>query len=204
MSATNVVQKVISKIYGRGRGWAFSQKDLTTQGNRDAVDQALHRLHKRGLIRRVLRGIYDYPRYSKVLDTQLSPDIDQVAHALARKFRWDIQPSGPTAMNILGLSTQVPGRYVYHSNGPDRSYQIYSTKLEFKNTALKETGFKHEESALLVMALKSLGESRIDSEVITKIRNWLDPGMCSKVLKDTRTVTGWVYEAIRKVCSGAS
>jgi integrase len=71
-----------------------------------------------------IRGIYDYPRFSKLLDQSLSPDIDQVARALARKFRWCIQPTGATALNFLGLSTQVPARAVYLSDGPDRVYQI--------------------------------------------------------------------------------
>jgi hypothetical protein len=52
-------------------------------GGRPTVDSALHRLEKRGEIRRVIRGIYDYPSFSKFLGQTLSPDIDQVARALA-------------------------------------------------------------------------------------------------------------------------
>ena len=99
---------------------------------------------ERGEIRRVIRGIYDYPRFSKLLDQHLSPDIDQVARALARKFRWRIQPSGATALNFLGLSTQVPARAVYLSDGPDRAYQVGNTPLVFEHTALKESGIQAE------------------------------------------------------------
>jgi hypothetical protein len=134
------------------------------------------------------------------LNQNLSPDIDQVARALARKFGWRIQPSGPAALNLIGLSTQVPGRFVYLSDGPPRSYKIDKAELEFKNTALKETAFRLRESGLIVQALKSLGPERITSEVISKIRSWLDPGVREHVLKDTQIVTGWVYEAIKKVC----
>ncbi len=63
---------------------------------------------ERGVIRRVIRGLYDYPAYSKLLKKSLSPDIDQVAHTLARKFGWPIQISGNAALNLVGLSTQVP------------------------------------------------------------------------------------------------
>ena len=76
------------------------------------------------MIRRVIRGTYDYPRKSKALRGPLSPDIDQVAHALARKFPWRIQPDGATAQNLLGLSTQVRARVSYLSDGPDRSYTV--------------------------------------------------------------------------------
>lgn len=70
-------------------------------------------LEKRREIRRIIRGIYDYPRFSKLLHQNLSPDIDPVARALARKFRWRIRPSGATALNFLGLSTQAPARAAY-------------------------------------------------------------------------------------------
>lgn len=63
----SIEQKVVSRIYGNGRGWAFSQVDFADLGSRSAIDLALHRRGKEGLIRRVIRGIYDYPRYSKIL-----------------------------------------------------------------------------------------------------------------------------------------
>jgi hypothetical protein len=153
--------KALYRIRGTGGGWAFSPRDFLDLGGRSTVDSALHRLEKRGEIRRVIRGIYDYPRFSKLLDQSLSPDIDQVARALARKFRWRIQPSGATALNFLGLSTQVPARAVYLSDGPDRVYQIGNTTLAFEHTALKESGIKLKESGLIVQALKSLGQERI-------------------------------------------
>lgn len=147
-----------------------------------------------------MRGLYDYPRFSDLLNRQLSPDIDQVASALARKSGWHIQPSAPAALNLMGLSTQVPGRYVYLSDGPARTYEVGKTELIFESTALKEAGFKLHESALIVQGLKSLGREGITPETIEKIRQWLDPSLRSKVLKDTATVTGWVYEAIRQIC----
>jgi hypothetical protein len=153
----------------------------------------------RGEVRRVIRGIYDYPRFSKLLEQQVSPDIDQVARAIARKFRWRIQPSGTTAMNILGLSTQVPGRVVYLSDGPARGYKIGNTMLAFEHTALKEAGFRLRETGLIVQALKSLGEERVTPQVIRQIREWLPKALRSKVLADARTATGWVYSAVQNV-----
>jgi len=187
-----------------GRGWAFSVIDFSTFGSRSAIDVTLHRLLNKGTIRRVVRGIYDYPRQSDMLGGELSPDIDQVARALARKFGWRIQSSGPAALNLLGLSTQVPSRMVYLSDGPNRSYNIGTRTIAFKHTALKETKFKVRESALIVQALKSLESQRITEDVISKIRKWLDPEKRSLVLKDARTATGWVYEVIRKICNEES
>jgi len=193
--------RVLSKIYGKGRGWAFSIIDFTAFGSRSAIDVTLHRLLKNGTIRRVIRGIYDYPPYSNMLQTELSPDIDQVARALARKFGWRVQPSGSAALNLLGLSTQVPSQWVYLSDGPTRSYNSAIHTITFKHTALKEARFRVRESTLIVQALKSLGRQRTTPEVIAKIRRQLDPKLHAKVLKDTKTATGWAYETIRGICS---
>lgn len=161
---------------------------------------ALHRLVEAGTIRRVMRGVYDYPRYSELLQQPLAPDVHQVAQALARKFGWRIHPDGAAAMNLLGLSTQLPSQFVFQSDGPDRTYQVGKTAIAFKNTALKEIGFRHEESAIVVQALKCLGDERITDSVIEQIRNRLPKAKREKVLKDTERVTGWVYAAIKKIC----
>jgi hypothetical protein len=191
--------KMISRIYGNGRGWAFSQADFADLGARSAIDSALHRRVREGVIRRVIRGIYDYPRTSKALGGPTSPNIDQVAHALARKFAWRIQPDGATAQNLLGLSTQVPARAVYLSDGPDRSYTVGRTKLAFEHVALKEAGFKLRESGLIVQALKAFGEGRITPKVITQLRGQFDSALRQQILQDTRTATGWVYAAIQEI-----
>jgi len=200
VATQNTEQKLLSKIRRKGRGWAFSQRDFARLASRGAIDIALHRLLAKGMIRRVIRGIYDYPHHSELLDADVSPDIDGVAAALARKFSWRIQPSGPAAQNLLGLSTQVAAMYVYLSDGPDRSYDINGTTLKFKHTALKEAGFRHRESSLIVQAIKSLGAERIGPRAIARIRRWLDPKLREMILNDTSTVTGWVYAAIREIC----
>jgi hypothetical protein len=196
----SIENKVLSRIYGNGRGWAFSQKDFSDLGGRASIDTTLSRLLEKGTIRRVMRGIYDYPRYSNLLNEQLGPDIDQTAGALARKFGWRIQPSGPTALNILGLSTQVPARFIFLSDGPNRSYKAGKIILAFEKTGLKEAGFKLSESSLFVQALKSLGQHHITETVITAMRTWLKAELRPKVLKDTRTATDWIYEVIKKIC----
>jgi len=189
MSQT-IENTITYRIRGTGGGWAFSPRDFLDLGGRPTVDSALHRMEKRGGIRRVFRGVYDYPRFSRLLDQHLSPDIDQVARALARKFRWRIQPTGATALNFIGHSTQVSAHAVYLSDGPDRAYQVGSNELVFGHKALKESRVKLKESGLIVQALKSLGQERITPEVISRIRAWLPESLRAKVLADTKTATG--------------
>jgi Family of unknown function (DUF6088) len=194
-----IEEKLISRVYGHGRGWAFSQADFPDLGTRTAIDSSLHRLEKQTIIRRVIRGVYDYPRFSDLLQQTVAPDIDQVAQALARKFAWRIQPDGATAQNLLGLSTQVPASVIYLSDGPNRSYIVGRTKLAFEHTALKEAVFKLPESRLVVQALKAYGERRITPKLIAQIRKKFAPALRKKILHDTKTATGWVYVAIQEI-----
>jgi hypothetical protein len=195
-----IEQKILSRIYGRGMGWAFTKIDFVTDFGEANIHKALSALTKAGTIRRVCVGVYDYPRQSELLG-QLSPDIDQVAQALARKFNWRIQPSGDTSLNLLGLSTQVPGKWLYLSDGPSRHYAIGGQELAFRQSALKDTGFALRESGLLVPAIKALGKEHIDAAVVEKLRQWLDPKLRTRLLRDTRMVTGWIYEVIKQVCA---
>ena len=196
----SIENRIVSRIYGNGRGWSFSQTDFSELGSTEAIHVALHRLEKKGTIRRILRGIYDYPIYSELLEKHLSPDLAKVASALSRKFGWRIHPSGAAALNLMGLSSQVPGRILYMSDGPTRRYTVGKTELVFKHTAMKEVSFKYPESALIVQGLKSLGKEAVTDDVVEKIRNWLPKGLRKKVLRDTKTATAWVYSAIRRIC----
>lgn len=199
----SIEQKILSRIYGRGRGWAFTKTDFVAGFGEANIHQALSALARADKIRRVCHGVYDYPRYSDLLGQTLSPDIDQVADALARKFNWRIQPSGEAALNLLGLSTQVPGRWVYLSDGPSREYAVGEDGrqiLEFRKSPLKDTGFKYRESGLLVQALKALGKERVDATVIETLRRRLEPRLCRRILADTRATTGWILQIIKQVC----
>jgi hypothetical protein len=199
-SMKSMVDLAFYFIAGHGRGWAFSSNDLLGKFSRSQADNLLSELVKRGKIRRVCRGIYDYPRYSELLKQTLGPDIDQVASAFARKFNWRIEISGESALNLLGLSTQVSAKYVYLSDGPNRRYDIMGTTLEFKKSALKNIGFKHKDSSLIVQALKALGQENISDEVIRRLQKQIDQKKCKIILKETKTTTSWIYETIKKIC----
>ena len=193
-------EKVFYFISGHGRGWAFSANDLMKKFTRQEADSTLSDLVKKGKIRRICRGIYDYPKYSDLLKQELSPDIDLVARAYARKFNWRIEISGDSALNLLGLSTQIVAKHIYLSDGDNRSYNINGTTLEFKKTVLKNIGFKHKESSLIVQALIALGKNHITPKVIDNIRNQIEPKMYNKILKDTQSSTIWIYETIKQIC----
>ena len=131
--------KIIARIRRWGPGTAFTPKDFLDLASRGTVDMTLAALLSDGTIRRLARGLYDYPRYSRLLEKPAAPDLDQVARALARRYRWNIIPDGPLAAHLLGLSTQVPARSVYISDGPTKTITIGRQTIHFKNARPKET-----------------------------------------------------------------
>ncbi|MEK6231077.1 MAG: DUF6088 family protein [Luteolibacter sp.] len=195
----SIDNKLVSRIYGHQRGWAFSKIDFLDLGSDAAIRKALSRLEIKGTIRRVLRGVYDYPRISTLLDEPMGPALDELASALARKSGWRIQPSENTALNLLGLSTQIPVQSVYLSDGPSKAYEIGNRQLIFKKKTLKESGFKHRESELIVQALKALGRERIDTGVRQKLSEQWTPDLWQKILRDTKTAPAWVCDIIRNL-----
>ena len=198
-----IKDKIVARIYSRGRGWAFSKIDFIPPFSDVEVRKALSDLAKKGTIRRVSQGIYHYPRYSEILQQYLSPDIEQVAYAYARKFNWRIQPSGNTALNYLGISTQVSARHLYVSDGPNRIYTIGNQSLEFKHMAVKETGLEFRESKLLVQALRALGKDHITPDIIRKISQEIGDVPSVKIMKDVQRVSVWIYEAIEEILKGS-
>ena len=146
-------------------------------------------------IRRILRGIYDNPLYSEILKRPVAPDLSEVAAALARKFNWNILPEGNTALNALGLSTQIPAKYIYLSSGPGRTYDIGGQTLEFRKKSSRETSMLLPESMLVVHALKTLGETYATPELIAKLKSRYSAAQWRKIKFDTTTVTGWFLKS---------
>lgn len=197
----SIEAKILSIIKNKKqKEYVFSSYDFIGDFPRDSIDKALSTLAKKKKIRRIARGLYDLPQYSDFLQKELSPNIEEVAKAFARKFNWRIAISGESALNLLGLSTQVVAKYIYLSDGANRIYDIQGTTLEFKKSSLKNIGFAYDESKLIVQALKALGKEHITPEVIGSIRKQIDPKMYAKILNDTQTTIIWIYDAIKQIC----
>ncbi len=195
----SIENQIVNRVYGKGRGWSFSKIDFADLGTSSAIEQALSRLTKKETIRRIIRGLYDYPRYSRLLAQQMGPDIDQIAQAIARKNGWTIEVSGNTALNLLGLSTQVPGRFVYLNDSRSKSYKLGEQELVFKKSRLKDIGFKYPQTALLVQALRELGQDKVMPDQQEKIRAYFNRPVADRILRDARYTTSWIYESIKKI-----
>jgi len=192
---------ILARIYGNGRGKVFTPKDFLDLARHETVRKTLGRLVKEGTIRRLMRGVYDYPAFSTLLNAPASPDPDAIARAIARAHGWTILPSGETALNLLGLSTQVPAQWQYFSDGPSKIYEWAGGRLAFKRRTNKETTVLSPKTALLVQALKTLGRDRIDNSVMETLCTRFDENERVRAVREARYVTSWVYEVIKQLAA---
>lgn len=196
------MQEIRARILAAEDGAVFVAPDFADIADTATIRQGLKRLYQSGIIRRIIRGIYEKPKYSKLLDEYVAADPDAVAKALARCYHWTIAPCGNTALNLLGLSTQVTAVWSYISDGPYKTYEWNSTKLEFKHRTNKEiTGLSYMTS-LVIQALKTLGRTNVTPEIIQTLSEKLSEDEKQACLKEATESTDWVYETIRKMCGG--
>jgi len=194
-----IKDKIRNSIYGHGRGWAFTKKDFSHMAPPKAVYTALSRLAEEGVIRRISRGIYEYPAYSDFLNTSLSPNMEKIAMAIARKFGWIIHPEGETALNILGLSTQIPSKYVYLTNGENRCFKIGNQEIVFRKRSAAQMSLSYKTS-LVVQALKAIGDASLTKKHLRKIGKQLTGNEKGRILKETKSLPDWIYNHIKTIC----
>jgi hypothetical protein len=164
------------------------------------VWQVMARLEKAGQIRRIFHGVYYKPAYSKLLDEFEAPSPHHVALALARKFNWTIAPSGVTALNQMGLSTQVSSKWSYISSGPYKKFSFDNTKIEFKHRSNKEIAGMSLKSAMVIQSLRALGKNGINSTTIQKLKYILSAEEKAALRKETQQTTAWIYSFIKQIC----
>jgi hypothetical protein len=197
--STSIQDEIFDRIRKRGRGQVFVPKDFLDLGSRDAADQALSRLVKRGDIVRVGRGLYHFPRINERLGIPLGPDLDEIADALARQTGSRIVPSGAVAANRLGLSTQVPAKPVYLTDGRTRQVRLGNTTIQIRHAAPKELPVGSRTSSMVFQALRHLGRAAVDDQVMAKLRHALSPDQRRKLLRDARYTTDWIAAIVRQI-----
>lgn len=201
----NSIQKnVLARMRKLGAGKIHASKDFLNLGSRASVDQALSRLAEQKTIRRLGGGLYYIPRINPTLGIELAPDMDAVAHAIARKTGSRIVPSGAVAANWLGLSAQVPAKPVYLTDGKSRSIRAGNTVFTMKHVSPRDLPLGSPTSAMVFQALRYIGKESINQDTVAHLRKRLAAEDQRKLLKDLLYVTGWIAEVARKVCKNAA
>ena len=154
---------------------------------------------KKGLLSRLASGIYQKPKIDPVLGP-LQSSTDDIASAIARRDGARIIPTGALALNRLGLSTQIPMRPVYLTDGAPRNIKIGKRELRFQKITLKLLSIKGELSLLAVLALKELKQEGIEENTASVIIKALLHEKEETLRHDVRLVTAWMrpffHEAI--------
>lgn len=199
----SIQAKVLARLTRPNRTGVVTPKDFLDLGNRDAVDQAMHRLVRKGALTRLGRGVYHFPRQNTRLGLLVPPDPDDIAGALARQLGARIAPSGGLAANQLGLSTQVPASMVYHTDGRGRTLQVGKMQVQLKHVPPKEMPSGSPTSAAVFQALRFIGPAGVDDDVVAKLRARLTPAQRRALARDAKYAAGWMMEVARKVADTA-
>ena len=200
--AEGYMQEIRKRVLTAEDGTLFIASDFADIADTGTVRSALYRLVQNGNLRRILNGIFEKPKFSRLLNEYVAADPDAVAKALARSYHWTIAPCGNTALNLLGLSTQVTAVWSYISDGPYKTYRWNNTKLEFKHRTNKEiTGLSYM-TILVIQALKTLGRENVTSKTIRALRSRLSEDDKAAMLIEAAESTDWVYDTIRQICGG--
>jgi hypothetical protein len=167
MPAYTVADKILRRMKA-SRGSVWTAKDFLDLGTRASVDQALRRLCLAGTIRKVARGLYDYPQSSALVGNR-APTPQAVAKAAARARGAQVRPTGAVAANALGLSTQVPAKAEYITDGPARQIDLGGRYIKLKRVSPKRLVLPAGAGAL-IEALRYLGRDAVDKLTKSDIR----------------------------------
>ncbi len=194
----SIDSQIVEAINRRDRGAVFVPSDFLDLGSRQAIDIVLHRLVRKGSIRRLARGIYDFPEEHPILG-KLQPSPEKIAEALVGRDCTRIQPAGAYAANLLGLSEQVPAKVVFLTDGPSRTVKIGATIIQLRRTTPKNMAMASRLSGLLVQAFRELGKENVTVERIEHLTRILPKDKRKELLNDIRLVPEWMHSIFRKL-----
>lgn len=193
-----MADRIMKRIRGKGRGWVFTPRHFLDFGTRGAVDMALSRLVQSNGIRRIGRGLYDYPRLHDTLGA-LSPDPAALANALAIQTGDKLGPSGAAAANQLGLSTQVPARASFATTGKTRVKKAAGSSLTLRHSRAPVLDQGSDTANAVLQALAQLGRKEVDGDVIKRLALRIDDIDLKQLLQARPTMPGWMGDVILKI-----
>lgn len=187
--------KVAAKLAILPKGSVLFVDDFLDYGNPESIKKALLRLKEKGLLVRLAHGIYLHPKTDKELGI-LFPSTEEIAKAIARRDKSRIVPTGVQALNKLGLSTQIPMKVVFLTDGAARSIKVGKRTITFKKTSPKNLLPKGEISSLVIQALKTIGQNKVDDDTLKKLQPILKKEMKENILHDAKLAPAWINKIL--------
>ena len=161
--------QIETKVLKSSRGKLFFADDFTKYGSPDNIRQVLSRLVKEEILLRIAQGIYLKPKKDPLLGI-IYPNIEDIAKEIAARDKARIAPTGVLALYLLGLTTQIPLKAVYLTDGSQREIKIGKRTIKFKKTAPKSFAVKDDLLHLIVQAFKETGQKEVSADFLSKIK----------------------------------
>lgn len=195
---SKIKDEILNRINEEKYG-AFTSSDFIDISNYKSISKALETLEDERIIRRVKRGVYYLPKYNEVLGIEEAPDIDEISKAIARQLNILIVPSGNYALNLIGISTQVPSKYVYITNGLYNEYEIGNNKIYFKHSTSREINHLPYRILISIQALKTIKKENVNNLIRNKISSFLLNEDKEYIKNNNLRITSWIYDELKKI-----
>ncbi|MBU3661334.1 MAG: hypothetical protein FGM14_15805 [Flavobacteriales bacterium] len=193
----SIEEKIEKSIKSKARGMLLFGDDFMEFGSSDSIRQALVRLVSKGSIKRVAHGIYVRPVISSYIG-EVMPTAEDVAQGIAKRDKIKIVPTGTYAMNLLGLSTQIPLKLIYLTDGAPREIQIGNRTIKLKKTTPKNLIAKGKTSRLVIQALREIGQNGINLELENKVIGLLKNEDRKDLEHDIPLAPVWIRKIMQK------
>ncbi len=192
-------KEVENRINNLEDGSFFILNDFVDLTNYENIKKIIQRLINRGVIIKVIDGIYMKPKYSTLLNEYLPCNIYDLSECIARKFGWDIVPTGEVAINYFGLSTQLPQIYTYSSTGPYKKYYIDGKTICFKHSSTKKMFNMSKMVQYLIQAVNYYGKENFDDKSKKALAINVSKEVINDALIQAKSVDNWIYELIKEL-----
>jgi Family of unknown function (DUF6088) len=199
----SIADRIMDQVRVRGRGkWVFTPKDFLDLGSRAAINRALSRLVVDGKLRRIGRGLYDFPRQSKFLHGAAPASLDATVQAIVRRDQIRVMPNGIVFANDLGLTNAVPARPSYISSGRTKTVLVGNRKVYLQHVSQKVIAWADRPGGQFVAAVLWLDKAIASApDMIDLMRLKLADDVKQDLLQDLDLLPGWMALIAKKVCN---
>lgn len=190
----SVSEQIRGKAERLPLGQPVTFKEFMGFGSRAAVDQALSRLVRAGVLSRPARGIYVRPKRSPFVG-EVPPEPAKMAEAIAQASGAVVQIHGAEAARRLGFSTQVPARPIFYTNGPNRRFRLGGMEVTLKHVSPRKLALAGRMAGVALTALWYLGKNSVTPLTIEQVRRRLSAEEFEALRKATKIMPGWMHDA---------
>ena len=189
----SIKKNILQRIESGKEGQIYFAEDFMDIANNEQVRLALSRLTKEAALIRLGHGIYIYPKTDPELGI-MRPSLETIAQAIAKRDKIVIKPTGAYALNRIGLSTQVPMKVVYLTNGDSRTIKIGKGTIQFRKTSPKKMAYQGEISPLIIQSLEEIGKEELTPAITKHIRELLNKEDIQVVKQNLKLAPRWIAE----------